>query len=105
MVVAALCRSHSAAGHHVEVHCLIAAGRIAEDTRRHGIPVYGHARTRPGRAGWMLWCALRRARPDVVHCHNKAATIRAAAIARLAGSRAVISTRHGLVAPPWRLRK
>ena len=105
MVVAALCRSHTAAGHRVEVHCLIAAGSLADELRRDGISVYVHARTRTRRAGWMLLCALWRTRPDVVHCHNKTATIRAAAIARLVGSRAVISTRHGLVAPPWRLRK
>jgi glycosyltransferase involved in cell wall biosynthesis len=105
VVVATLCRSHAAAGHRVEVHCLMAAGPLAEELRRDGVPVYVHARRKTRRSAWMLFRALRRSRPDVVHCHNKTPTIRAAVIARLAGSRAVISTRHGLVAPPWRLRR
>jgi len=67
--------------------------------------VYVHARGKTRRSAWKLLRALRRSRPDVVHCHNKTPTIHAAMIARLAGSRAVISTRHGLVARPWRLRK
>ena len=105
VVVATLCRSHAAAGHRVEVHCLMAGGPLAEELRREGVPVYVHARGKAGRSACTLLRALRRSRPDVVHCHNKTPTIRAAAVARLAGSRAVISTRHGLVAPPWRLRR
>jgi glycosyltransferase involved in cell wall biosynthesis len=40
-----------------------------------------------------------------VHCHNKTATIRAAAVARFAGASAVVSTRHGFGPVPFRLRK
>src|SRR5262249_44126835 len=42
---------------------------------------------------------FRKFHPDAVHCHNAAATIAAASPAKMAGAR-VISTRHGLVAPP-----
>ena len=84
-VVAALCRSHTAAGHRVEVHCLITAGRLAAELEQEGVPVYVHASGSPRRLAWKLFRAFRRSRPDVVHCHNKTATIRAAAAARLTG--------------------
>jgi glycosyltransferase involved in cell wall biosynthesis len=38
-------------------------------------------------------------KPDVVHCHNRGATLQAALSARLARIRSVITTRHNLVAP------
>jgi len=44
---------------------------------------------------------LRKAKPDVVHCHNVAPTIQAAAAARLAGVRRVITTRHRLELHPY----
>jgi glycosyltransferase involved in cell wall biosynthesis len=37
-----------------------------------------------------------------VHCHNANAAIQAAALARLAGARAILTTRHGLVPPDQR---
>src|SRR5262249_31642867 len=57
------------------------------------------------RAALKLYKAFRQSRPDVVHSHNKSATIRAAAPARLTGARAVVSTRHGMTPLPFRLRK
>ena len=102
-MVAALCRSHAAAGHRVEVHCLMTAGPLAAELEQEGVPVYVHASGSPRRLAWKLFRAFRRSRPDVVHCHNKTATIRAAAAARLAGARAIVSTRHGM-ASPFRLR-
>lgn len=103
-VVTALCRSHIASGHRVEVHCLMAAGPLATELEREGVPVHLHAPTGSWRSAWQLFRAFRRSRPDVVHSHNKAATIRAAAAARLAGARAIVSTRHGLGPSPFRLR-
>jgi glycosyltransferase involved in cell wall biosynthesis len=103
-VVAALCRSHAAAGHRVEVHCLMTAGPLAAELEQEGVPVYVHATSgSPRRLAWKLFRAFRRSRPDVVHCHNKTATISAAAAARLTGARAIVSTRHGM-ASPFRLR-
>ena len=103
-VVAALCQAHGAAGHRVEVHCLTTAGRLTEELQQAGVPVYVHASATTLRTIWRLFRAFQRSRPDVVHCHNKTATIRAAAVARLTGARA-ISTRHGLAPLPFRLRK
>jgi len=104
-VVAALCRAHGAAGHRVEVHCLTTAGRLADELQQVGVPVYVHACATAHRTMWRLFRAFRLSRPDVVHCHNKTATIRAAVVARLTGARAVVSTRHGLARLPFRLRK
>jgi glycosyltransferase involved in cell wall biosynthesis len=104
-VVAALCQAHGAAGHRVEVHCLTTAGRLAEELQQIGVPVYVHASASAQRTMWKLFRAFQRSRPDVVHCHNKTATIRAAVVARLTGARAIISTRHGLAPLPFRVRK
>ena len=103
-VVAALCRAHAAAGHRVEVHCLMTAGPLAAELEREGVPVYVHDSGGGWRSEWQLFRAFRLSRPDVVHCHNKTATVRAAAAARVAGARAVVSTRHGLAPLPFRLR-
>jgi glycosyltransferase involved in cell wall biosynthesis len=103
-VVSALCRAHAAAGHRVEVHCLMTAGPLALELEGEGVPVHVHHVTRGWRSAWTLFRAFQRSRPDVVHGHNKTATIRAAAAARLAGVRAFVCTRHGLGPSPFRLR-
>ncbi|HEY7286744.1 MAG TPA: glycosyltransferase [Vicinamibacterales bacterium] len=104
-VVAALCRSHVRAGHRVEVHCLMARGRLAEELEQEGVAVFLHDSPTAPRSTWKIFQALQRSRPDVVHCHNKTATIRAAIAARLTGARALVSTRHGTAQPPFKLRK
>src|SRR5690242_912870 len=101
-VVAALCRLHGAAGHHVEVHCLVTGGLLAVELEREGVRVHVHGSDSEPRAAMRLYQAFRHSRPDVVHCHNKAATVRAAAPARLTGARAVVSTRHGMTPLPFR---
>lgn len=103
-VVTALCRSHAAAGHRVEVHCLSAVGPLAAELEQEGVSVYVHASGSGRRSAWTLFRAFQRSRPDVVHCHNKTATIRAAVAARVTGARAIISTRHGMGPLPFRLR-
>ncbi len=52
-----------------------------------------------------LHAAFKRSTPDVLHCHNATAAIIAAFPARLAGVRTVIATRHGLVNPPYQIRR
>jgi L-malate glycosyltransferase len=104
-VVAALCRLQSDAGHAVAVHCLMTGGPLASDLAARGIRVVVHG---PGRGVTLLRRlvrAFRDARPEVVHCHNKTATVRGALAARIAGVPTVITTRHGMAAPPYRLRK
>ena len=103
-VVAALCRSHLESGHRVEVHCLATAGRLAAELEQEGVAVSVHATRSCWGCSARLFRAFRRSRPDIVHCHNKAATVRAAAAARLAGARAIVATRHGMGPRPFRLR-
>jgi glycosyltransferase involved in cell wall biosynthesis len=103
-VVAALCRLQRGAGHHVSVHCLHRRGVMGERLVSDGIPVTVHGPGRSLALTWRLYRAFRALRPAVVHCHNKSATVHAAIAARLAGAR-LLSTRHGMAAPPYRLRK
>jgi len=104
-VVASLCRLQVAAGHRAEVHTLVANGAIGEGLEAEGIPVHVHGPQNSLATIRSIYRAFRRSRPDVVHCHNKRATVLSAAPARLTGCRAVISTRHGMAALPYRLRK
>jgi glycosyltransferase involved in cell wall biosynthesis len=104
-VVAALCRIQVDAGHAVEVHCLMNGGPIADNLEARGIRVFVHGPAHTLAVVRRLFRAFRRSRPDIVHCHNKAATVRAAAVARATGVGVVITTRHGMAAPPYRLRK
>jgi L-malate glycosyltransferase len=104
-VVLALCRLQAAAGHEVSVHCLFQGGALAAELAREGFRVCVHGPTSTARLTWRLYREFRRWKPNVVHCHNKAATVYAAPAARAAGSRAVFSTRHGMAAPPYSLRK
>jgi len=104
-VVAALCRLQRAAGHAVSVHCLHEKGAVAEELEREAIPVHVHGPASAPVILWHLYRTFRRTRPAVVHCHNKSATVHAAVVARLAGARVLVSTRHGMAALPYRLRK
>lgn len=102
-VVAALCRLQAAAGHQVSVHCLFKGGTLAEKLEKEGVPIFVHGPA-AGKLIWRLYREFRRIGPNVVHCHNKTATVHAAPAARMAGARAVFSTRHGMAARPHRLR-
>lgn len=103
-VVAALSRLQRAAGHDVSVHCLHANGAIGRGLEAEGIHVYVHGATTFGRMA-SLYRTFAKLRPDVVHCHNKSATVHAALPTRLARARVLITTRHGMAALPYRLRK
>jgi len=104
VLIAQLCRLHREQGHNVEVHALLKGGPVAERLRALGIPVYLHGPGSRLRVTRNLLAALRRTRPDVVHCHNRMATNWAAPAARWAGVPVIVSTRHGLVPPPFSLR-
>ncbi len=84
-------------GHSVTVHCLYRLGPLAECLRELGIQVFLHGPAPIWKKARSLYGYFRQLAPDVVHCHNAAATILSAAIAKAAGARAVVSTRHGLV--------
>jgi len=104
-LTATMCRLQRDRGHTASVHCLYVVGVLGEELQAEGFEVILH-RSRsffPLMRG--LYRTFRRSRPDVVHCHNATATILAALPARLAGVKTVIATRHGLVKPPYLLRR
>lgn len=100
-VVLDLARAQAGAGARVRIHCLSKGGPFAEAARAGGADVMVGASTGgfAGRA-WRLARAFRSLKPDVVHCHNLAATVIAAPIAMVSGARTILATRHGLVGPP-----
>jgi glycosyltransferase involved in cell wall biosynthesis len=104
-VVLQLSRRQRRSGHVVEVHCLMKKGPLGALLEREGVRVWLHGPSSPTSAMWRLYRAFCQSRPDVVHCHNKTATVRAAVGARLAGARVVLATRHGMAALPYRMRK
>src|SRR4029077_7161680 len=104
-LTATMCRLQRDRGHTASVHCLYVIGVLGEELQAEGFEVILH-RSRsffPLMRG--LFKTFKRSRPDVVHCHNATATILAALPARLAGVKTVIATRHGLVKPPYQLRR
>ena len=95
----ALARHQRSQGRAVRIHCLEARGPLADDATAEGIPVIDYEGVSPWHRRRLLFRAFRSASRLAVHCHNTAATIVAAPVARAAGARSVISTRHGLAAP------
>ncbi|MBS1800813.1 MAG: glycosyltransferase [Acidobacteria bacterium] len=105
ILVAQLCRLQRAHGHDVSVVAYSNLGTLGESLVSEGfrISVLGEA---PLAKTFVRFIgALRRLRPDVVHCHNPAPTLQAAIPARLAGAKSVIATRHSLVAPPYDMKE
>ena len=104
-LTATFCRLQRDRGHAASVHCLYGVGVLGEELRAEGFEVTLH---RP--SGFIhlmraLYKSFRASRPDVVHCHNATAAIIAAFPAKLAGVKTVIVTRHGLVKPPYQIRR
>jgi glycosyltransferase involved in cell wall biosynthesis len=104
-LTATMCRLQRQRGHTPSVHCLYLVGVLGEELRGEGFEVVLHHPRSFFRLMHSIYRAFRRSRPDVVHCHNATAAIIAAIPARLAGVKAVIATRHGLVKPPYQLRR
>ena len=104
MVALTLARLHKACGHTVSIHCLYAAGPLQTELDREGIPVFVHGPGSKMQTCERLRRACRKLKPDVVHCHNAAATIYGAPAVLMAGVPTIISTRHGQVNRPflWR---
>jgi glycosyltransferase involved in cell wall biosynthesis len=94
-LVVALASSQRRRGHSVRVQCLFGTGPLAAELAPLGISVVtceGSSRTARIRS---LFRAFEEFSPDVVHCHNVAATLLGAPVARLRGVRCVLCTRHG----------
>jgi glycosyltransferase involved in cell wall biosynthesis len=104
-LTATLCRLQRDRGHTASVHCLYGVGVLGEELRAEGFEVILHHPSAFFHLIRGLYRSFRRSRPDVVHCHNATAAIIAAFPARLAGVRTVIATRHGLVKPPYQIRR
>jgi glycosyltransferase involved in cell wall biosynthesis len=105
-LVSLLCRWQRQQGHDASVHCLYgAAGIFGEELRRDGFEVVLHDRKRIGGRAASVYRRLKQSRPDVLHCHNAPAAILGALPARVAGVRKIVVTRHGIVAPPYLLRR
>jgi glycosyltransferase involved in cell wall biosynthesis len=104
-LTATLCRLQRDRGHTASVHCLYRLGVLGEEMRAEGFEVVLHHPSSFLRLVRSLYRSFRRSRPDVVHCHNATAAIMAALPARLAGVKTVIVTRHGLVKPPYQMRR
>jgi glycosyltransferase involved in cell wall biosynthesis len=104
-LTATLCRLQRSRGHIPSVHCLYLVGVLGDELRDEGFEVNLHRPHSFFRLMLSVYRAFKRSRPDVVHCHNATAAIIAAIPARLAGAKTVIATRHGLVEPPYQLRR
>jgi glycosyltransferase involved in cell wall biosynthesis len=104
-LTATLCRLQRDRGHTASVHCLYRLGVLGEELRTEGFEVVLHHPSSFLHLVRGLYRSFRRSRPDVVHCHNATAAIMAALPARLAGVKSVIVTRHGLVKPPYQMRR
>ena len=104
-LTATLCRLQRDRGHIASVHCLYRLGQLGEELRAEGFEVILHHPCSFLQLVRGLYKSFRRSRPDVVHCHNATAAIIAALPARLAGVKTVIATRHGLVKPPYQIRR
>src|SRR6202521_6134109 len=104
-LTATLCRLQRDRGHTASVHCLYRLGVLGVELRAEVFEVILHHPPSFFHLMRSLYTAFRRSPPDVVHCHNATAAIFAALPARLAGVKTVIVTRHGLVKPPYQLRR
>ncbi len=104
-LVLQLCRLQAASGHMTEVHALYSAGALHEQFQGAGAKVVLHGGGRRFAIMKSLLDAFKASCPDVVHCHNVIATVIGAPVARYRGVRCVVSTRHGLVDPPYSYRR
>ena len=104
-IIAQLCRIQRDQGHRPCVYCLYEIGRVGQRLQNESFEVT--LERPPTLFGLMrsLYRTFKRSKPDVVHCHNATAAIAGAVPARLAGVRSVLVTRHGLVGPPFSLRR
>jgi glycosyltransferase involved in cell wall biosynthesis len=104
-LTATLCRLQRHLGHAPSIHCLYLVGVLGRELQAEGFEVILHHSPAFFSLMRSLYSAFKRSPPDVVHCHNATAAIMAALPARLAGVKTVIVTRHGLVDPPYQLRR
>lgn len=104
-MVATLCQHQRDAGLSPSVHCVERGGEIADQLEEQGIPVHIHGVSSLVRLSFRLARMMKKLQPQVIHCHNASAAIAGAPAAYMAGLKAVIATRHGLVPPDRYFRR
>lgn len=107
-VILDLLKSIDRARFEVSVCSFRSQGDLARQFRAEGITVVqlGKREGRDWRMLFRLWASIRRARVDVVHCHNSPMWLTTVLPARLAGARAVMLTEHAShphLRRPWRI--
>lgn len=102
-LVCHLCLMQRAQGHEPRVYAILGLGPLGEQLLDHGFFVRANVGRNLIDSVQQFFHIFRQWRPDVVHLHNATPTSRAAIPARVLGVPSIISTRHGLVAPPRRL--
>ncbi len=104
ILVVQLCRVQRSNGHDVSVCVYTGLGPLLEVLRAEGFQIHVIGEGPVARTAIRFFRVFHKMQPDVVHCHNPAPTLQAAAAARLAGVETIVSTRHSLVAPPFDTR-
>ena len=94
VLVRQLCRLQRAEGHDVSVCVYEGIGMVGEAIQQDGVQITVLGEAHPLKTMWRYVQIFQEKQPDVVHCHNQAATTHAALAARVAGVRRVITTRH-----------
>jgi glycosyltransferase involved in cell wall biosynthesis len=99
VLVGQLSRMQRANGHDVSIVSYAEIGAVGDALRAEGFDVVLLGAAHPVVSMWRCFRLFRKMKPDVVHCHNVAATTQAAMSARVAGVRRVITTRHRVPLP------
>lgn len=102
-LVAQMCRLQREQGHEANIYAIGSLGPLGEQLRCEGFPVRANMARHLSDAIGTFFHAFKSTAPDVVHLHNPTPTAYAAFPARIAGVSSIVSTRHGLVALPYRL--
>jgi glycosyltransferase involved in cell wall biosynthesis len=104
-LISLLCRWQRQQGHDAIVHCLYRLGPLGEELRNDGFEVILHDASEIGGRAGSVYREIKHCQPDVVHCHNAVAAIIGAIPSHLAGVKAIVVTRHGIVSPPYLWRR
>jgi glycosyltransferase involved in cell wall biosynthesis len=104
-LISLLCQWQRQQGHDPSVHCLYSVGALGEELRKDGFNIVLHDSSGIGGRPASVYRKLKQYKPEIVHCHNATATILGALPASAAGTKGIIVTRHGIVAPPYLLRR
>ncbi len=102
-LVAQMCRLQREQSHEPSVYAVGTLGPLGERMRAEGFSVQSNMGRHLPDALRAFFRIFKESHPDVVHLHNPTPTVYAAMAARMAGVPSIVSTRHGLVAPPRRL--